>query len=74
MERSLIGSGVYSSATRLANQLKKFGILTDINGRNDFYDIYHFHTALPQSFLKAKLLFKQPKRKYQIVMTGHTTI
>ncbi len=74
MEKSLIGSGVYSSATRLANQLKNFGINIDINGRNDSYDIYHFHTALPQSFLKAKLLFKKPRRKYQIVMTGHTTI
>ncbi|MHA1969438.1 MAG: glycosyltransferase family 4 protein [Candidatus Hodarchaeales archaeon] len=74
MEKSLIGSGVYSSATRLANQLKDYGIRTVINGKKPPYDIYHFHTALPQSFFKAKMLSKQKKRKYQIIMTGHTTI
>ena len=74
MEKNLIGSGVYSSAKRLAKQLKEYGIVTDINGHNGSYDIYHFHTALPQSFLKAKLMNKQKNRRFRIVMTGHTTI
>ncbi|WP_455142980.1 glycosyltransferase family 4 protein [Candidatus Hodarchaeum mangrovi] len=74
MERSLIGSGVYSSAVRLAEKLKEYGIHTDINGEQHPYDIYHFQTSLPQSFLKAKILSKQKKRKYKILMTGHTTI
>ena len=74
MEKSLIGSGVYSSATRLANQLKDYGVETEINGKKPYYDIYHFHTALPQSLIKAKMLSKQIRRKFQIVMTGHTTI
>lgn len=74
MERSLIGSGVYSSATRLAEKLKEYGINTDINGKHHPYDIYHFQTSLPQSLLKARILSKQKKRKYKILMTGHTTI
>lgn len=74
LERSLIGSGVYSSATRLAENLKKFGIKTDINGKNHPYDIYHFQTSLPQSLWKIKLLSKRKNRKYRIVTTGHTTI
>ncbi len=73
LERSLIGSGVYSSATRLADKLIEYGINTDVNGKNHPYDIYHFQTSLPQSLWKAKIL-KRRKRKYQIVMTGHTTI
>lgn len=74
MEKSLIGSGVYSSATRLAEKLKEYGIKTDVNGNTPPYDIYHFQTSLPQSFWKAKLLSKRKNRKYQIVITGHTTI
>ncbi|PWI46785.1 hypothetical protein CEE45_15060 [Candidatus Heimdallarchaeota archaeon B3_Heim] len=74
MEKSLIGSGVYNSAVRLAKQLESFGIYTDINGKNPRYDIYHFHTALPQSLLKAKILNRRTNRKYKIIMTGHTTI
>ncbi|MFX1282492.1 MAG: glycosyltransferase family 4 protein [Promethearchaeota archaeon] len=73
LERSLIGSGVYSSATRLANKLTEHGINTDLNGKNHPYDIYHFQTSLPQSLWKAKIL-KRKEKKYQIVMTGHTTI
>jgi 1,2-diacylglycerol-3-alpha-glucose alpha-1,2-glucosyltransferase len=74
MEKSLIGSGVYSSATRLAKKLKDHGINVDINGRNHPYDIYHFQTSLPQSLLKAQLISKHKTRKCKIVMTGHTTI
>lgn len=75
MENSLVGSGVYNSAVRLAEQLRSLGIDIDINGKkHNSYDIYHFQTALPQSLLKAKLLAKKPFRKYKILMTGHTTI
>jgi len=74
MEKSLEGSGVYSSAVRLAGELNNLGIKTVINGKNPPYDIYHFHTALPQSFLKARLLSQKKNRNYQIVMTGHTTV
>ncbi|MFX1516829.1 MAG: glycosyltransferase family 4 protein [Promethearchaeota archaeon] len=73
LEKSLIGSGVYSSAVRLANKLTESGINTDVNGTNYPYDIYHFQTSLPQSLWKAKLL-KRKKRTHKIVMTGHTTI
>lgn len=73
LEKSLIGSGVYSSATRIAEKLTEFGIITDVNGSNHPYDIYHFQTSLPQSLLKAKLL-KRRKRTYKLLMTGHTTI
>ncbi len=74
MEKSLVGSGVYSSATRLANRLKEYGINTDVNGKNQPYDIYHFQTSLPQSLWKARILSKRKNRKYHILMTGHTTI
>ena len=75
MENSLVGSGVYNSAVRLAEQLQSYGIDVDINGKkHNFYDIYHFHTALPQSLLKARLLSKKRSRRYKILMTGHTTI
>ncbi|UCG02046.1 MAG: glycosyltransferase family 4 protein [Candidatus Heimdallarchaeota archaeon] len=73
LEKSLVGSGVYSSAIRLANKLREFGIKTDVNGREFPYDIYHFQTSLPQSLWKAKIL-KRKKRSYKILMTGHTTI
>ena len=73
LEKSLIGSGVYSSAIRLAKKLKEFGINTDVNGQNFPYDIYHFQTSLPQSLWKAKIL-KRKKRTHKILMTGHTTI
>lgn len=74
MEKSLIGSGVYSSATRLAEKLNECGIQAEINGKNHPYDIYHFQTSLPQSLIRAKILNKRKKRKYKIIMTGHTTI
>ncbi|UCE14385.1 MAG: glycosyltransferase family 4 protein [Candidatus Heimdallarchaeota archaeon] len=74
MEKSLTGSGVYSSATRLAARLREHGIQTDINGNNPPYDIYHFQTSLPQSLWRARILTRRKDRKYQIVMTGHTTI
>ncbi|MFX0015789.1 MAG: glycosyltransferase family 4 protein [Promethearchaeota archaeon] len=73
LERSLVGSGVYSSATRLAEKLKEYGITTDVNGKNHPYDIYHFQTSLPQSLWKASIL-KRNKGNYRILMTGHTTI
>ncbi|MFX0149417.1 MAG: glycosyltransferase family 4 protein [Candidatus Hodarchaeota archaeon] len=74
LQKGLVGSGVYSSATRIANKLKDYGIETDINGKNHPYDVYHFQTALPQSLLKAKVLSKRKNRKYKVLMTGHTTI
>jgi 1,2-diacylglycerol-3-alpha-glucose alpha-1,2-glucosyltransferase len=74
MEKSLIGSGVYSSAIRLAERLEAYGIYTEINGNNHPYDIYHFQTSLPQSFWKAKMLSNRSNRKYKVLMTGHTTI
>jgi 1,2-diacylglycerol-3-alpha-glucose alpha-1,2-glucosyltransferase len=74
LQKGLVGSGVYSSATRIANKLRDYGIETDINGKNHPYDVYHFQTALPQSFLKAKMLSRRKNRKYKILMTGHTTI
>ncbi|MHA2243565.1 MAG: glycosyltransferase family 4 protein [Candidatus Hodarchaeales archaeon] len=74
MEKSLIGSGVYSSAKGLAHKLKENGIDTDVNGKKHPYDIYHFQTSLPQSLWKARILSKRKNRKYQILMTGHTTI
>ncbi|MFX0207969.1 MAG: glycosyltransferase family 4 protein, partial [Candidatus Hodarchaeota archaeon] len=76
MEKSLAGSGVFSSATRLAVGLRKKGFTVDINGKNPPYDIYHFHTALPQSMLKARLWFKKLRhgKHGKIVMHGHTTI
>ncbi|MHA1226166.1 MAG: glycosyltransferase family 4 protein [Candidatus Hodarchaeales archaeon] len=74
MEQSLKGSGVYSSATRLAEKLQQHGIKTEINGNKPPYDIYHFQTSLPQSFLKARLLSQRTRRKYKVLMTGHTTI
>jgi 1,2-diacylglycerol-3-alpha-glucose alpha-1,2-glucosyltransferase len=74
LEKSLVGSGVYSSATRLADKLRNYGIQTDINGKNHPYDVYHFQTALPQSLIKAKILSKRKKRKYKILMTAHTTV
>ncbi len=74
MEKSLIGSGVYSSATRIAEKLNECGIHAEINGKNHPYDIYHFQTSLPQSLIRAQILNKRKKRKYKIIMTGHTTI
>ncbi|MFW9903973.1 MAG: glycosyltransferase family 4 protein [Candidatus Thorarchaeota archaeon] len=73
LEKNLIGSGVYSSAIRIAEKLKEFGINTDVNGNDHPYDIYHFQTSLPQSLLKAKIL-KRRSRTYRLLMTGHTTI
>jgi 1,2-diacylglycerol-3-alpha-glucose alpha-1,2-glucosyltransferase len=74
LEKSLIGSGVYSSATRLAEKLNECGIRAEINGKNHPYDIYHFQTSLPQSLIRAKILNKRKNRNYKIIMTGHTTI
>lgn len=74
LEKGLVGSGVYSSATRLAKNLQDIGFEVDINGSNSNYDIYHFHTALPMSFIRARILSKIQKRKYKLVMHGHTTI
>lgn len=74
MEKSLIGSGVYSSAIRIAEKLKNSGVRVEINGKSHPYDIYHFQTSLPQSFLKARLLSKRKRRKFKVLMTGHTTV
>ena len=63
MEKGLIGSGVYNSAVRLAQQLKSHGIDTEVNGKNPPCDIYHFQTALPQSLLKVRILYNHFGRK-----------
>ncbi|MFX1505917.1 MAG: glycosyltransferase family 4 protein [Promethearchaeota archaeon] len=73
LEKTLIGSGVYSSAIRLAEKLTEFGITTDVNGSNHPYDIYHFQTSLPQSLLKA-IILKRRSKNFKLLMTGHTTI
>ncbi|MFW9778586.1 MAG: glycosyltransferase family 4 protein [Candidatus Heimdallarchaeota archaeon] len=77
MEKSLRGSGVYSSAVRFAKELERLGVDVVINGKSTSYDVFHFHTSLPQSLLKAQLIRRRrgTSTKYpQIVMTGHTTI
>lgn len=77
MEKSLRGSGVYSSAVRFARELERLGVNVAINGKSTSYDVIHFHTSLPQSLLKAQLIKRRrsTSSKYpQIVMTGHTTI
>ncbi len=76
---SLQGSGIYSSASRLARYLKTYDIEVDINGKRRSYDIYHFHTALPTSFIKSRLLQSYVKRipnkfRPKIIMHGHTTV
>jgi len=76
----LEGSGIYSSATRLAKALSNYGYNVTINSRRSA-EILHFHTALPQSFLKAYLIRVQRNRRSAggkkrpvIVIHGHTTI
>ncbi|OLS20837.1 MAG: Processive diacylglycerol alpha-glucosyltransferase [Candidatus Heimdallarchaeota archaeon LC_3] len=74
---ALKGSGIYSSATRLAQGLKELGFDISINS-NRSADIVHFHTALPQSCIKAYMYrsFKSKtiKKLPKIVIHGHTTI
>jgi 1,2-diacylglycerol-3-alpha-glucose alpha-1,2-glucosyltransferase len=75
--RALEGSGIYSSATRLAHGLKEFGFDIAINSKRSA-EIIHFHTALPQSCLKA-YIYKNYKKKSshdypKIIIHGHTTI
>jgi 1,2-diacylglycerol-3-alpha-glucose alpha-1,2-glucosyltransferase len=69
------GSGIYSSAKRLANTLiEGEGLNVDINGKGS-YDIYHFHTALPPSYLKARSIKKRRRGKKPIIfMHGHSTV
>ena len=74
---ALKGSGIYSAATRLAQGLKDLGYDVSINS-NQPADIVHFHTALPQSCIKAYMYrsFKSRTKKNipKIVIHGHTTI
>lgn len=75
--KALEGSGIYSSATRLANGLHDYGYNVSINGSKPSA-IVHAHTALPISFLKIKRLRKNRKAKglYApiLIVHGHTTI
>ncbi|MHA1169277.1 MAG: glycosyltransferase family 4 protein [Candidatus Hodarchaeales archaeon] len=75
LESSMEGSGIYSSAKRLASTLKREeGLKIDINGKGK-YDIYHFHTALPPSFLKARGIRKNRKGNRPLIfMHGHSTV
>ena len=75
--KALEGSGIYSSATRLAKGLHDYGYDVYINSRKPTA-IVHLHTALPQSFYKA-LRIKKMRQKYdsrhpKLVMHGHTTV
>ena len=82
MEKSLQGSGIYSSAKRLQHHLSEKGIKIEINGKDRHYDIYHFHTATPKSLLLAKLYQKRKSRlkitakrdPWKLVAHGHTTV
>jgi len=69
------GSGIYSSAKRLADTMvREEGLSVDINGKGA-YDIYHFHTALPPSYLKARSIRKRRKGKKPVIfMHGHSTV
>ncbi|MFW9995416.1 MAG: glycosyltransferase family 4 protein [Candidatus Odinarchaeota archaeon] len=75
LESSLKGSGIYSSAKRLADTLvREEGIAVDMNGKGK-YDIFHFHTALPPSYLKARNIRKRRKGKSPLIfMHGHSTV
>lgn len=73
MEKSMEGSGIYTSAVRLAKMLRDEGFSVDINGKGN-YDIYHSHTALPQSFLRLRLIKRRSNNLSKVVMHGHTTI
>ncbi|MHA2366513.1 MAG: glycosyltransferase, partial [Candidatus Hodarchaeales archaeon] len=73
----LEGSGIYSSATRLAQGLREYGFDVSINGREPSA-IVHIHTALPQSCYRT-LRYRTLRKKYhsrlpKIVIHGHTTI
>ncbi len=73
-ETALEGSGIHSSATRLAKDLSKSGYMVEINS-NKPSAIVHAHTALPISFIKAKLIKKNRKSFYPLLIVhGHTTI
>ncbi|MFX0094015.1 MAG: glycosyltransferase family 4 protein [Candidatus Hodarchaeota archaeon] len=76
MANNLKGSGIYSSAIRTFQALQQEGIDIELNGRRKItdYDIIHFQTALPGSFLKAKKLANLKNRRPKIVMHAHTTV
>lgn len=74
---SLEGSGIYSSAIRIRNELNKRNFNVTINSRS-YSKIIHLHTALPMSFLRIsriKAFRKKKNSKYpKIVIHGHTTV
>ena len=73
-ESALEGSGIHSSATRLAKNLTKQGYTVKLNSHEPSA-IVHAHTALPISFIKAKLIKKNRKSYYPLLIVhGHTTI
>ena len=74
---ALEGSGIYSSATRLAKGLKEIGYKVTIKTKKTAA-IVHLHTALPQScfrVLRYRAMRSRKKIKYPIlVIHGHTTV
>ncbi len=74
---ALEGSGIYSSATRLAKGLDNYGFKVFMNSRRPTA-IVHAHTALPISFIKVKRLVANRKKKGfnapLIICHGHTTM
>lgn len=73
-ESALEGSGIHSSATRLAKDLASYGYIVKMNSHEPAA-IVHAHTALPISFLKAKLIKKNRKSYYPLLIVhGHTTV
>ena len=74
---ALEGSGIYSSATRLATGLKEFGYDVTINTK-ETAAIVHLHTALPQSCFRV-LRYRAMRSRKQItypiiIIHGHTTV
>ena len=74
---ALEGSGIYSSATRLAKGLHEYGYTVKINSKKPSA-IVHAHTALPISYIRVKRTLKNRQTKGLngpiLVVHGHTTI
>lgn len=74
---ALEGSGIYSSATRLAEALGGYGYEVTINGKKPTA-IVHLHTALPQSCYRVLRYRAMRERKNlhhpKVVIHGHTTV
>jgi 1,2-diacylglycerol-3-alpha-glucose alpha-1,2-glucosyltransferase len=73
---ALEGSGIYSSATRLAKGLIEHNFNVKINSHSASA-IVHTHTALPISFIKVKRILSNRKKDHLfpiLIAHGHTTI